>query len=282
MICWSFAFIWIKQAYESFGPITTIFIRLIISSILLFVFLKITKKLQPIKKEDYKLFFVLAFLEPFLYFMCESHGLKIVSSTLGSVIVSTTPIFASIVAFLFLKEKLTKLSILGIIISFGGVGILIFENGFHLEASISGILLMFGAVFSSVGYSLALKKLSTKYSPVNIITYQNIIGIFMFLPVFSLVEFKSLYHIEIKTNAVLAIIQLAIFGSSLAFVLYTKAIKQLGVAKSNMFINIIPVFTAILAWWILKDDINMQKVIGITIVITGLFISQIRIKKNEA
>ncbi len=282
MIFWALSFVWVKEAYESFGPITTIFSRLIISTALLFLFLKATKKLQIIHKEDYKLILALSFFEPFLYFMCESHGIKIVSSTLASVIISTTPIFASIFAFLFLKEKLNKISVIGIIISFLGVGILIFENGFKLEASIWGILLMFGAVLSTIGYSLALKKLAFKYSPVNIIAYQNFIGIFMFMPIFLLTEFKSLSTIDFKLNSLLAIIQLAIFASSVAFILYTKAIKQLGVAKSNMFINLIPVFTALFAWWILKDKIDIQKIIGIAIVITGLFISQIRIKKNEA
>ncbi len=282
MIFWAFSFVWVKEAYESFGPITTIFSRLIISSALLFLFLKLTKRLQSIQKEDYKLFISLALFEPFLYFMCESHGLKIVSSTLASVIISTTPIFASVFAFLFLKEKLTKISIVGIIVSFLGVGIMIFENGFTPKASFWGILLMFGAVLSTIGYSLALKKLAFRYSPVNIITYQNFIGIFMFIPIFVFTELKTFTDIEFKQKAILAIFQLAIFASSIAFILYTKAIKQLGVAKSNMFINLIPVFTALFAWWILKDKIDLQKIIGITIVITGLFISQLRFKKHEA
>ncbi len=282
MIFWAFSFVWVKEAYESFGPVTTIFTRLLISSALLFILLKITRKLTPINKEDYKLFLLLALFEPFLYFMSESFGMKIVSSTLASVIISTTPIFSSIFAFLVLKERLSLISVLGIIISFLGVGIMIFEDGFKLSTPIFGIMLMFGAVLSTIGYSLALKKLASKYPPVSIIAYQNFIGIFMFLPVFLFVELKTLPEIHIKSNAVLAILQLAIFASSIAFILFTKAIKQLGVAKTNMFINLIPVFTAIFAWWILKDKIDMQKVIGIATVITGLFISQIRFKKHEA
>lgn len=49
-----------------------------------------------------------------------------------------------------------------------------------------------------------------------------------------------------------------------------------------MFINLIPVFTALFAWWIRGDIVNQQKVFGIIVVITGLFISQIKRIKNEA
>ncbi|MCW3805194.1 DMT family transporter [Plebeiibacterium marinum] len=282
MTFWAFSFVWVKEAYESFGPVTTIFFRLIISSFLLFVFLKLTNRLKPVKKEDYKLFISLAFFEPFLYFISESFGLKMVSSTLASVIISTIPIFTSVFAYFIYKERLTLISIFGIIFSFTGVGVMIFEGGFRLNAPLLGIALMFIAVLSTIGYSLVLKKLALKYPPVNIIAYQNLIGIFMFLPVFMAVEMKNLPSIQLKTNAVIAIIELAVFASTIAFITFTKSIKNLGVTKSNIFINLIPVLTAFFAWWILGDIITVQKATGITIVIAGLFISQIKKKKHAA
>jgi len=282
MIFWSFSFVWIKVAYESFNPITTVLFRLIISSALLFLFLLLTGRFTKIKKEDYKLILLLSFFEPFLYFMGESFGMQLVSSTLAAVIISTIPLFATLFAFLFLKERITILSVLGITISFFGVGTMIFENGFELNASLLGIALMFVAVLSTIGYSLTLKKVAQKYSPVNIIAYQNFIGIFMFLPFFFLWEYDELKHAKLTKDSWLAIIQLAIFASSLAFIFFTKALKNLGVAKSNMFINLIPVFTAIFAWWLRGDIIDTQKAMGIVIVVTGLFVSQIKKKKNEA
>ena len=282
MVFWAFSFVWVKIAYESFGPISTVFIRLIISSLILFAFLGLSRKLTKINRQDYKLIFLLSFFEPFLYFMGESFGIQLVSSTLAAVIISTIPLFASLFAFLFLKERITPLTIIGIAISFFGVGTMIFENGFELNASLLGILLMFLAVLSTIGYSLTLKKLADKYSPVNIIAYQNFIGIFMFAPFFFTWEYREVVQAEVTRESWLAILQLAIFASSLAFIFFTKALKYLGVAKSNMFINLIPVFTALFAWWLRGDVIDFQKAMGIVIVVTGLFVSQIRRKKNEA
>ncbi len=280
MIFWAFSFIWTKEAYESFGPITTIFLRLIISSVLLFTFLKITGRLIRVEKKDIWKFIILAFFEPFLYFIGESFGLKLVSSTLAAILVSTTPLFSSIIATLFLKEKLNSLNFCGILISFLGLGFMIFKKGFVMAAPIAGITLMMLAVFSSIFYAIFLKNLSNHYSPVNIIAYQNLIGIILFLPVFLIWEVKDISELNLKPKSFIAIIELAIFASTIAFILYTKAIKTIGVAKSNMFINVIPVFTAIFAWIILDETIDIQKSLGIFIVIAGLFISQIKKKKK--
>ncbi|SMO68954.1 Permease of the drug/metabolite transporter (DMT) superfamily [Saccharicrinis carchari] len=282
MVFWALSFVWIKVAYQSFDPITTVLFRLIISAGLLFGFLTITNRLKAIKKEDYKPILMLSFFEPFLYFMGESFGVKLVSSTLAAVIVSTIPLFATLFAFLFLKEKVTPLAVLGIVISFFGVGIMIFENGFELNASLLGILLMLVAVLSTIGYSLTLKNLSQKYSAINIVAYQNFIGIFMFAPFFFIWEYKGLINTNITGDSWIAVFQLAVFASSLAFIFFTKAIKFLGVAKTNMFTNLIPVFTALFAWWIIGDAIDTQKAMGIATVVMGLFVSQIKKRNNGA
>ncbi|WP_282036040.1 DMT family transporter [Saccharicrinis aurantiacus] len=282
MVCWAFSFVWSKVAYESFNPISTIFFRLIISAFVLIAFLKVSKRWVPIQRKHYKVFVSLAFFEPFLYFMGESFGLKLVSSTLAAVIISTIPLITPIFGWLLYKERISPLTIGGLIISFFGVGIMIFENGFELAASLVGILLMFLAVFSTIGYAVTLKKLANVYPPVTIIACQSFIGIFMFLPLFLILDVKTLFEASISSSSVLAIVQLAIFASSIAFIFFTKAIKKLGVTKTNMFINLIPVFTAFFAWLIRGDVIDMQKIIGITIVICGLFISQIKFTKSEA
>jgi len=281
MIFWALSFVWVKVAYESLNPITTVIFRLIISAVLLFLFLVLTRRLKVIKREDFKLMLLVAFFEPFLYFMGESFGVKLVSSTLAAVIVSTIPLFATLFAFLFLKEKITAWAVLGMFISFFGIGIMVLENGFELKASLLGIMLMLVAVFSTIGYSLSLKKLSQNYSAINIVAYQNFIGIFMFTPFFFIWEFKGLMTTTITKESWIAVLQLAVFASSLAFVFFTKAIKFLGVAKTNMFTNLIPVFTALFAWWIIGDTIDLQKILGIVIVVSGLFVSQIKFKKSE-
>nr|WP_321412746.1 DMT family transporter [uncultured Carboxylicivirga sp.] len=279
MICWAFSFVWIKQAFESFNPITVVFLRLVVSSVLLFIILRSTKKLIALKRADLKWFLLLAFFEPFLYFMGESFGLKIVSSTMGAVIVSTIPLFAPITDRLFFRSRMSWLNLTGIFISFMGVLFLIFEKDFSLTAPIHGILLMFVAVFSTMGYAIILKKIPDYYNAVSIITYQNIVGSIFFLPFFITIDLNHFITTQITINAIIAVVLLAIFASSLAFIFFTYGMRKIGISKANVFVNMIPVFTAFFAWWILDEELTLQKLIGIVIVTGGVFVSQLKLRR---
>ena len=68
---------------------------------------------------------------------------------------------------------------------------------------------------------------------------------------------------------------LAVFASVIAFVLFAAVVRKIGVAKTNVFVNLIPVFTAVLAWWLLGENLNTIKIVGITITVAGLFVSQL-------
>lgn len=280
MICWAFSFVWIKQAFESFNPLTIVVLRLALSAVLLFVILTLMKKLKKLHLKDIKWFILLAFFEPFLYFMGESFGLQVVSSTVGAVIVSTIPLFSPITDRLFFRSKISAMNIAGIVISFAGVLFIIFEDGFNLTAPLYGILLVFLAVFAALGYSVVLKKIPKSYNAVSIITYQNAIGIFFFLPLFFTYEWEHFMSTTITSTSVWAVIQLAIFASSLAFIFFTYGMRIIGITKANVFVNLIPVFTAIFAYFILGELLNFQKIIGIIIVVGGVFISQLKIRRN--
>ena len=279
MVFWAFSFVWVKEVYVAYGPLTTVFFRLIIATILMMIYALISKKLIKIDKQDYRTFLLLAFFEPFLYFMGESFGLKYVSSTMGAIIIATIPLFSPIAASRFHGEKLSIRSLLGIILSFVGVGIVVFDDSLNFIASPVGIGLLFLAVFSAIGYTVVLKNLSHKYNSTTIITYQNFIGIFFFLPLWLIFESKTLLTTAFNLPAFIAIVKLAVFASCIAFILYAYSVKKLGINGANIFINIIPVLTAIFAWWILDEPLTFRKMIGIAVVIAGLFLAQFKMKK---
>ena len=281
MVCFALSFVWFKVANVSYGPLTIVLFRLIISSTLLFPILKATKRLVLPDKKDFKYLLLLTFFEPFLYFMGESFGLQYISSTVGAVIIATIPLVAPFAAYLFYKEKVTIKNIFGILISFFGVTLVIYEVGMGLTASPLGLILQFSAVFSAVGYTVVLHKISSKTNNLSIILFQNVIGSIYFLPFWLIFEKNRFMTTPFDREAMLAIAYLAIFASTLAFIFFTYSVRHLGITKSNMFTNAIPVFTAIFSWIILGDQLNIQKFLGILIVITGLFIGQVRRRKKQ-
>ena len=210
--------------------------------------------------------------------MGESFGLKVVSSILASVIVSTIPLFAPILGYLLFREKISLMNLIGILVSFFGVAFIVIDGDFSIAVPWYGIALMFLAVFSALGYSVILKKLTGHYNSFTIISYQNLIGIIFVAPFFAWFEWHDFISTPITKKAIVAVIELSIFASALAFIFFTYGIRRIGITRSNVFVNMIPVFTALFAWYLLDDPMTMKKVMGIAIAISGLFVSQIKYK----
>ncbi len=281
MIFWGFTFVAFKFAIVSFSPISIIFLRLFVSIFFLFGFAFLFKRLGRIKKKDQKWFLLLALLEPFFYFLGEAFGLTIVSATVGAVIISTIPLFVPFASYFIYKEQLTLMNRIGLVISFVGVLMVIFAKTEGLQASPKGVLLMFVAVFSAVGYTMVVKKLAEEYNPITITSYQSLYGLLMFIPLILILKEPVLDMKEATKTSLLAVTYLGVFGSGICFILLTIGIRELGAAKANVFGNLIPVVTAILAYFLLKESMPMLKILGILAVIGGLLMSQISGIRNR-
>lgn len=276
VIFWSLSFIWYKTALQYFSPVGIITFRLTISSIILLVVGTALRQLQKFRLKDFKPLFVMTLFEPFIYSLCEANGLTMVSSTLAAVIIATIPLFTPIGAFLFFKEKISMQNALGILLSVIGVTLVAYQTGNHAQGSFMGILLMLGAVVAAIGYAIGLKKMTQRYNSFSIVTYQNLLGAIMIIPVFLITD--KITPAMFSYEALLPIFKLTIFASTIAFVLYAYTMKHLSIAKLNVFLNLIPVFTAIAAYFLLNDKFSTVNLIGIAVTLAGLYVSQITLR----
>ncbi len=154
------------------------------------------------------------------------------------------------------------------------------KKDFSFNAAPAGILLMLIAVFSAVGYTMMVKKLTEKYNVFTITTYQNVIGSILFLPLFLIFEYREFLSSQHSVKAIVNLGYLAVFGSSLAFIFFNYGVKILGAMKAEIFTNIIPVLTAVFAYFMLGEDLGFQKMFGIAVVLSGLFLSQLKTGKR--
>lgn len=272
MICWSLTFIWYKEIYETFTPIGTAFLRLAVASALLIVFTKIIRKLQPIEKNDRLTFLALAFFEPFIYFFSESYGMHYVSPTEGAVIIAVIPLLTPFMAKIIFGDKITILNIAGLIISFVGVVLVVTKAGFAWKAPAIGVGFMFMAVLAALGYSAIIMRLSGKYNPFTIITYQNTIAAVLFLPIFLIFDLDNFLAINFTMENVWPLLKLSIVASAMAYLFFVYSISKIGIVQANMFTNLIPVFAAVFAWYLLDDELSERTILGVTFVVAGLFL----------
>lgn len=294
MIIWGLSFIWSSQTYKSLNPTATIFLRLVIATAFFSTILFSFRLNEKIRREHLKLFAVAALFEPFLYFIFEGYGLIYTSPIISSAIIAMIPLVTPIAAAIFLKERLSAMNIVGLIVSFTGVIVMLLNKDMEFSASPLGIMFLFLTVLVAVGYSIALIKLTHLYKPMTVTWMQNIIGMIYFIPlVFIMEKFMPSDFGNVRAYIV-PLVCLGIFCSAIAYALWAYAYSKLGASKANVYTNLIPVFTAIFSYIILifnRDnmdisdieayELNVQKIAGIALVVGGLFLSQKKSRKDD-
>jgi drug/metabolite transporter (DMT)-like permease len=282
MLFWGMSFVWIKIVYQYYDPLTTIFIRLLISSALLILLAWAFKIPISPKRKDFKAFLFLALLEPFIYYIGESFGIQRVSSSVAAIMIATIPIVTPVFAYFKLKERLSIMNFIGIFVSFVGILLMILKKDLSLEYSLSGILLLLVAVFAGAYYTIQLKPLSSKYNPITIIISMNIIGAVYFLPFFAYYEYTDFIQVIPNTELITALAELILFSSIMALVFFVKVVERIGPSKTAAFTNFIPVVTVIAAWFLLPNEvITIKMLIGIFVITVGVFVAQIRFKNSK-
>ena len=279
MTIWGLSFVWTKIVYDYYSPITTITLRVFFATALLLLANIIFRWVEKPKKKDIPWLILLGFTEPFLYFMGESHGLNIVSSTFASLMIATIPVFTLIAGRIFINERLRPINSLGIVMSFTGIIIMIMKPDFSILEPLEGILLMLLAVFSAVVYTVLIKRMSNNYKAVSILFYQNIFGLMFFIPFFLYYGLDNFLHTEPDLRLISTLGMLVLFATLIAYFFLIKVVDKIGISKANVFANFVPVVTAIAAWFLLPDESpTYRTVVGISIVIAGIFLSQAKAK----
>lgn len=280
---WGMSYIWTDQLIALGIPVFYfVFVRIFLAGVVLFLFNTAYARIKRIQKKDLPKFLLLAFFEPFIYFICETYGLKETGSpTLSAMIIATIPIFSIGAGIFFFKEKISLLNITGIMLSLVGIVMVAMSKGELGDNFIWGVVLLLIAVLSEVGHASITKSLAGNYSSQIIVMYQFLIGSVYLLPLFI---WKGIGDFDINTyftpEVWYPIICLAILCSSLAFSLWVSTIKNLGVAKSSIFSALIPVAAALIAWAIGHEHLNPRQWCGIAISTLGVILSQYTVKKK--
>ena len=314
MLIWAGAGIAVKEALVVFTPLTLIVLRFTLAVLLMLVVGLLLRKneivgLQKVDRKDLPLFLLGGLFQPFLYFIFETYTYQsFASPTIAEALLSTQPVMAPLFALVLLRERVTRNNIIGIVLSTIGMLMLLLvgSNDFAL-GNPWGVLLAILTVSMSVSYSVVLRKIPAKYSPLSIVFYVQSFALRLFYLVWggealysggvelcssgvelcsggvelcsSRVELCS-SGVELCSGGVewwkscVAVVYLAVLASVAAFVLFCYTVREIGVTRANVFNNVRPVFTAILMWLIFDEVLPGWKLVGIVVIIVGLFVSQ--------
>ncbi|YCA13414.1 DMT family transporter [Bacillus sp. AK128] len=272
---WGSAFIAGKFAVQSFEPATVAFLRFLGAAILLFPIMWVMdkKRIKPTIK-DYGLFAILGLTGIALYniffFLASKHAPVIKSS----IFIASNPVLIVILSGLFLKEKISKNNIIGMIVALTGVAFIVTEGHFLslIRLGFEPIdFILVGAVISWALYSVIGKIVLKKFSSIVSTTYAVAFGTVMLFP-FAFIE-TSWQDIQLASfDAWIAIIHMSVFVTVISFVMYYNGIKEVGAAKASIFINVMPLSAVIMATLFLGETFTWAHGIGAAFVLTGVYI----------
>ncbi len=277
MLFWGLSFVWTKIAFETYGPFTVVAVRMLVSGGFLWAISYLPLWRESIQRTDVRWFLLLGFFEPFCYFMGESFGLLEVSASVGALVIATIPLFTTLLAPVLEKnQRVSPFAYFGATLSFLGVFLVIVDSNFDMQYSWHGIGYLFVAVAAAVGYNIVTRKLSSRYKPITIVKVQNSLGFLFFLPFFLFFEWHSFVTIVPSMRAVGSIVALTIFASTLAFLMYVFVLARIGMVRSNMFTNLIPIFASVFSWLVLNESFDARKIVGMACILAGVVLSQFR------
>ena len=164
--CWGSIYVVSKYALAVMGPVTVSFCRYLVSVVCLYGILKWKGGHKKIAKEHWPYLLILGGLGYFAAIILQLGGTALLSGSLASLINSLNPVMISILAAVFLKEKITWKNVLSIVVSLIGVYIIL-GNG-SMQINPLGILLSAGSVVLWSAASVSIRKISGYYDPVQI------------------------------------------------------------------------------------------------------------------
>ncbi|WP_424688657.1 MAG: DMT family transporter [Halarcobacter ebronensis] len=278
MFIWGSSFIALKAAMVDLGEYTVIFIRMAAASLCFIFFIKRFLK-YDFTKRDIQLILLLGFFEPCLYFVFEAKALLYTSASQAGMITSLMPLMTAMAAGYFLKEIISRQLLFGSVVAMIGVVWLSVQATTTESAPnpMLGNFLEFCAMACATGYTLVARYLSEKFSALFITAIQAFIGFVFFLPFF--IFEVSTKEMTFSVEAVSWSIYLGIVVTLLGYGLFNFALTKIEASRAAMFVNLIPIFTLILAFLILGEKLTTTELVASATILFGVIISQITVKR---
>lgn len=277
MVLWGISFVASKIVLSEISPLTYMGIRFLIASVLLAGVMAIRGR-PRFSRKTHGLIALTALAEPVAYFLFESFGIALIPATLASLIIATIPIAVMVLAAIFLGESIRPIGLIAVLVSIGGIVLLVFgapqaPNGATGADLSQGILLVFGAVFSAACYITLARSLTQRHDPINLTVVQTWWGAGVFVILWQLQQ-PAVRSLEpLSTTGWVALIFLAAGATVAAFLLYNWALRYASAGEASVYINGIPLVTAITGWFVLGERLAPQQWVGAALVLLSVWLA---------
>jgi drug/metabolite transporter (DMT)-like permease len=268
-LIWASAFFNIKIATYSYGPITIAFLRILFGAIPVIILCLVKNIKIEAFSNDWMWYASIGIINLVIPFFLIAYGVQKVQSNLAAILMSSTPISATILAHFFVdKEKINFFKIIGIILGFLGILYLFSDNLLITNSNfLSALMILLGSTFYVIGGILTLK-ISHKKNE-NVTASILIWGTLIICPIS--LFFEQPWTLSPRLDSTLSLIYLGVFPTGIAWLLRFVILKKNGLVFQSQVAYLIPIFGVILGFLFLDELITSKVLIALVAVILGIY-----------
>lgn len=284
-IIWSGNFIVARGVTSQIGPISLAFFRWSTATVIIApLAIKKFRQERTVVRRNWKYLLWTALTGITIFNTCV-YVAGHYTSAINLALIGTTssPIFSTIMAVVFLRERMTAARLAGFAICLAGIVFLISKGswavlaGFHFSR---GDLWVIAGAMAFAVYSILVRKKPKELSPLNFLFVLFAAGTLMLLPFF-IWECTTAAPVNWSSSLFGIILYLGAGASVLSFLCWNYALQHLGAGRTVLFGNLIPVFSVWEAVLFLNERITSIHLISGALVITGLVIANMSFRKSQ-
>ena len=264
VLLWAFAFPASKAALPHFRAEEIVLLRYLVACAFYLALFGFGFFPRP-RARDLPMLFLLGVLGISVYQLLFVHGIGRVSAGAASMIIAANPVFAGLLARLFLQERLGFSAWCGICISIFGVALITLGKG--AAGEFTGYLMLITAVLSIAVYFVFQKPFFARYSPLSMTSYTSIAGT---LPLLFFLPPAWEAALAAPPGALVSIAVMGVFSSGLGFLLWFYALSKLPAGTVTSFLFLQPVFVTVMAWFWLRELPGARVFAGGAIILFGV------------
>lgn len=272
VLIWGSVFSVIKYSLQEIGPLAFATARFLGASILLLALVCLMEGKPIIKREDWPRVALVGLSGIGIYQICFTLGINYTTASNSSLIIATSPIFAALFVWLLGEEPITPRQIMGILLSFVGVALIV-RAGFTWENLRGNALTLIAAVLNAFSAVIAKRPLE-RYSSLRVMAMGMIVGT-LFLLLFGWRSVLAYPWAEVSFQGWLGLGYATLFASVIAYVLWFRAIGELGATRTLVYGYLIPIVAVLVAVLTLGEQFTAPQGLGALIVFVGIALARL-------
>lgn len=248
-------------------------VRVLVTTALFWLMALWEKDTRPVARKDLPLFLLCGITGVSINQLLFIKGLSMTYSTHGALLMLCTPLLITVMAFFFLKEKLTLLRVAGLVLGVSGAVMLIMgrtESGSGTNVLLGDIMIIVNAISYSF-YFILVKPLILSYAPVQVIRWVFTMGMLFILP-FGWTEFTAAPWATFSATDLSAIAFVVLGATFLAYLFNIYGLQHLHASGTGAYIYLQPIFATTVAVLFLHETLSWDKVVAAVLIFSGVFL----------